>query len=336
YYVVETGLMHYNLTCKWIPNTVTAEWSAQPPIKVIICPEPRNTTNGTIIQSSGLGINDTTLYRCPPGYYVVETGLMHYNLTCKWIPNTVTAEWSAQPPIKVIICPEPRNTTNGTIIQSSGLGINDTTLYRCPPGYYVVETGLMHYNLTCKWIPNTVTAEWSAQPPIKGLLNLNDIFIFYVSSIVTKVIICPEPRNTTNGTIIQSSGLGINDTTLYRCPPGYYVVETGLMHYNLTCKWIPNTVTAEWSAQPPIKAIDYQTGLLNSIVTKVIICPEPRNTTNGTIIQSSGLGINDTTLYRCPPGYYVVETGLMHYNLTCKWIPNTVTAEWSAQPPIKG
>ncbi|KAK2139339.1 hypothetical protein LSH36_1854g00019, partial [Paralvinella palmiformis] len=286
-----------NITCIVNQSSTAVEWNWLPPCEDIICPEPKNTTNGTIEQADGVRINDRVLYRCPPGYYVIETGLMYYNLTCKLIPNTVRAEWSAQPLIKDIICPEPKNTTNGTIEQADGVRINGMVLYRCPPGYYVIETGLMYYNLTCTLIPNTIRAEWSAQPPIKEAVCREPIFVKWASYVMI--------------------GNKTNDNVTYTCETNYRIKGTLSNKENATCGYNEN-LEVIW---------------LNVPKCEVITCADSPDIPNATFDGASTV-IGGHAEYWCDYGYVVNnETHTtVGFKLTCLLDDNLITGHWSESP----
>ena len=76
--------------------------------------------------------------------------------------------------------------------------------------------------------------------------------------------------------------------------------------------------------------------LASNYLTADARCPQPTNSTNGTVIKINGLSINSTVLYKCPKEYRVSETGSIYYNLTCDLTSNETGPMWSAHPQIEG
>ena len=65
----------------------------------------------------------------------------------------------------------PEDPGNATLLDRTGLSINDTILYQCPYGYQVTETGLIYYTITCNLLPDGLSANWSPIPEIERELS---------------------------------------------------------------------------------------------------------------------------------------------------------------------
>jgi hypothetical protein len=73
-----------------------------------------------------------------------------------------------------------RDNSNGTVVSMTGLGVNDTVIYKCPIGFRVIDIGSIYYNLTCIRVPNTTIGVWSDYPQFEGtqpILNIHLILI---------------------------------------------------------------------------------------------------------------------------------------------------------------
>jgi hypothetical protein len=82
--------------------------------------------------------------------------------------------------LTVIQCPMTRDNSNGTVVSMTGLGVNDTVIYKCPIGFRVIDIGSIYYNLTCIHVPNTTIGVWSDYPQFEGtqpILNIHLILI---------------------------------------------------------------------------------------------------------------------------------------------------------------
>ena len=67
-----------------------------------------------------------------------------------------------------IQCNSATDTNTSTVVTLEGMYPGDTAMYKCNPGYQIVATGAIQYNITCTRTPNTYMATWSAHPDTEG------------------------------------------------------------------------------------------------------------------------------------------------------------------------
>ncbi|KAK2145954.1 hypothetical protein LSH36_644g00007 [Paralvinella palmiformis] len=261
---------------------------------------PEDPGNATLLDRTGLSINDTILYQCPYGYQIRE-----YLTWVTLIRLSVVASLISLPLASALNCSDIYPDTKA-ISQLSDVSIGAVMHVVCDPGYRVFGLKTDNFNTTCELDKTGTDADWCWIPPCEE-------------------IICPEPDVVAMATYVMN-GNELGDNVTYTCETNYKISNTSTNVTDAICGYDE----------------DFQGVWIGVPTCEEIICPDLPTLSNAFIeALPTNTRIGDATVYQCVDNCSAYLDGVQlrftkTFNVTCRVDDDHFTAVWIANYTCDG
>ena len=251
-------------------------WSAAAPsCHRIYCAKPPVVANAVAL-SDVIASGDVVEYRCQTGYEMTDKG----NITCSDNRTYI----GKLPRCDSVKCVLPRAPANGSLFVR-GLHYGKQVIFLCDEGFELVGFQVV----TCG-----EAGVWSNKEP------------------TCQAIVCPNPRQPTNGIIKTTNGLQFGQKAEYSCLPGYLL--QGIAVRQCTARRI-------WSGEEPI--------------CQEVRCPSPiikfgylsNGTGSGQVRSSDRFLMGMSVIISCDEGHHLVGTEKVTCMSNATWYPPLPSCE---------